>query len=55
MPEENKAYQRYNNAFFDQLFPKRFDGSLDDPATIVSRNDLDPVGQRGLEFVAAFS
>jgi hypothetical protein len=54
MPEENNAYQRYNNAFFDQLFPKCFDGSLDDPATIVGRNDLDPLGQRRLKFLQLF-
>jgi hypothetical protein len=51
MPEENNAYQGDNNAFFDQFFPKRFDGSLDDPATIVGRNDLDPLGQRRLKFL----
>src|SRR5580692_5286002 len=54
MPEENNAYQRYHNAFFDQLFPKCFDGSLDDPATIVGRNDLDPLGQRRLKFLQLF-
>src|SRR5580692_3549462 len=54
MPEENDTDQRHHNAFFDELLPKRFDGSLDDSAAIVGRNDLDPIGQRGLEFLQLF-
>ena len=54
MPEENNADQRYHNAFFDQLFPKRFDGSLDNPAPIIGRNDLNPIGQRRLQFLQLF-
>src|ERR1700722_605507 len=54
MPKEDDTDQRDNDAFFDELFPKRFDGSLDDTAAIVGRNDLDPIGQRGLQFMQLF-
>src|ERR1700722_1927157 len=51
MPKKNDTDQRYHDALFDELFPQGGDGSLNDPATIVSRNDLDPIGQRRLKFL----
>ena len=51
MPQEYCANQRNDNEFLDELVGEVFNGTVDQLATVVSRDDFDAFGKARFELI----